>query len=90
MYKRETEGWFKHYDFILLDMLCLQIAFFLAYVISGHGTAPYSNDLYRNVAIVIELADLVILYSFNTLKRVLKRGHYREAIVTLEHFPRRR
>lgn len=29
MYKRETEGWFKHYDFILLDMLCLQIAFFL-------------------------------------------------------------
>ena len=73
MYKRETEGWFKHYDFILLDMLCLQIAFFLAYVISGHGTAPYSNDLYRNVAIVIELADLVIIYSFNTLKRVLKR-----------------
>ncbi|MCC2231255.1 sugar transferase [Lachnospiraceae bacterium CLA-AA-H215] len=85
MYKRETEGWFKHYDFILLDMLCLQIAFFLAYVISGHGTAPYSNDLYRNVAIVIELADLVILYSFNTMKRVLKRGHYREVIVTLEH-----
>lgn len=33
MYQRESKGWFKHYDFILLDLICLQMAFFLAYVI---------------------------------------------------------
>jgi len=32
MYRIETEGWLKHYDFIILDILCLHIAFVLAYV----------------------------------------------------------
>ena len=32
MYGR-YEGWMKHMDFILIDMLCLQLAFWLAYVI---------------------------------------------------------
>ena len=31
MYRKESEGWFKHTDFILIDMICLQIAFYLAY-----------------------------------------------------------
>ena len=35
MYKKESTGWFKHYDFILLDMICLQAAFLLAYIIRG-------------------------------------------------------
>ena len=33
MYKKGSKGWLKHFDFILLDMICLQIAFLLAYVI---------------------------------------------------------
>lgn len=52
MYLRESKGWFKHYDFILLDLICLQIAFFLAYVLRGMGWNPYSHVLYRNMAIL--------------------------------------
>lgn len=73
MYQRESKGWFKHYDFILLDLICLQIAFFLAYVIRGVGWNPYSHLLYRNMAIFIEAADIVVIFFFETLKNVLKR-----------------
>ena len=85
MYQRESKGWFKHYDFILLDLICLQIAFFLAYVIRGVGWNPYSHLLYRNMAIFIEAADIVVIFFFETLKNVLKRGHYVEFIETLKH-----
>lgn len=85
MYLRESKGWFKHYDFILLDLICLQIAFFLAYVLRGMGWNPYSHVLYRNMAIFIETADIVVIFFFETLKNVLKRGHYVEFTETLKH-----
>ena len=27
MYRKDSEGWLKHADFIVLDLLCLQLAF---------------------------------------------------------------
>ena len=48
MYRKESEGWFKHTDFILIDMICLQIAFYLAYLIKGMGINPYNDLVYRN------------------------------------------
>ena len=48
MYKKGSKGWLKHFDFILLDMICLQIAFLLAYVIRHDSGSPYIVPLYRN------------------------------------------
>ena len=85
MYKKNN-GWFKHYDFILLDMLCLQIAFIVAFwLFVKQGVNPYSNLLYRNMAIFIEFADIAVLFLISTLKNVLKRGYYREFLMTLEN-----
>lgn len=83
MYRKESEGFLKHYDFVLLDMLCLQLAFILAYLIYGNGSNPYETLLYRNIAIFIEFADLLTLFSLNTLKYVLKRGYYKELMRTI-------
>ena len=85
MYKKESTSWFKHFDFILLDMLCLQAAFLLAYAIRGLRAAPYSTMLYRNMAMFIELADIMTLFFFETLKGVLKRGPYHEFVETVKH-----
>ena len=30
MYAKKAQGWIKHLDFIILDMICLQVAFVLA------------------------------------------------------------
>lgn len=85
MYKKESVGLFKHWDFALLDMICLQVAFCLAYYISGYGIDPYRIILYRNMAVFMEVANLVVLFSFATLKNVLKRGAYKNFVVTMEH-----
>lgn len=85
MYRKNANGWLKHIDFIILDMICLQIAFMMAYFIKNGNIHLYNNFLYRNMAIILEVADLMVLLIFGTLKGVLKRGHYQEFLKTLKH-----
>ena len=73
MYRKDSTGWIKHVDFIILDLICLQVAFVLAYALSGYGVNPYRLILYRNMAVFMEVADLVVLFAMGTLKNVLKR-----------------
>lgn len=82
MYRKESEGWFKHIDFILIDMICLQVAFYLSYVLKGLGVNPYADLVYRNMAIVLEFADLAAMFMLDTLTHVTLRGRYRELIAT--------
>lgn len=85
MYRKYANGWLKHIDFIILDMICLQIAFVMAYFIKNGHIHLYNNFLYKNMAIILEVADLMVLLIFGTLKGVLKRGHYQEFVKTLKH-----
>lgn len=85
MYRKNANGWLKHIDFIILDMICLQIAFVLAYFIKNGNIHLYNDFLYRNMAIILEVADLMVLLIFGTLKGVVKRGHYQEFVKTLKH-----
>ena len=85
MYRKNANGWLKHIDFIILDMICLQIAFMMAYFIKNGNIHLYNDYLYRNMAIILEVTDLMVLLIFGTLKSVLKRGHYQEFVKTLKH-----
>lgn len=85
MYRKDSEGWLKHADFIVLDMICLQLAYVLAYAISGYGFNPYGIIIYRNMAVFLELADLIVIFAYGTMKSVLKRGYYRDFVVTVKH-----
>lgn len=84
MYKRNAQGWSKHLDFILIELLSLQISYILASLIR-HGTFPYSSPLYRNLGIVLLLIDAVVLMFLNTMHDVLKRGYYTELVQTIKH-----
>ena len=83
MYRKDSEKWLKHLDFIILDMICLQLSFMFAYALRGYGLNVYGDILYRNMAIFFALADLVVIFTAGTMKSVLKRGHYKESVSTL-------
>lgn len=85
MYRRDRLSWLKHLDFIILDVICLQVAYVLAYRMCGVGVNPYRFVLYRSVAVFLALADLVIIFSCGTMDNVRKRGHYRNFLLTLGH-----
>lgn len=85
MYKKSSSGWLKHYDFIILDLLCLQMAFVFAYVLRHGISNPYKNELYSYMAIYLLFADLVVIFFDETFSGVLKRGFYKEFAATFKH-----
>ena len=61
MYERSAEGWAKHLDFILLDMICLEISLALAYILRHGIYNPFTADSYRNLSIVVLFLDFALL-----------------------------
>ena len=85
MYARKTQSWLKHIDFILLDIICLHVAFILAYM-TRHGLSnPYADSEYFNLAAIYTLVDILVLIANRSMKNVLKRGFYKEMEQTVRH-----
>ena len=75
MYKKKATGWLKHWDFTLIDLIVVQISFIVALCCAGYLDL-YNTLLYRNVAIILEIIDLVIILVFSSFRDVLKKGYY--------------
>ncbi len=82
MYKKTSKGWLKHVDFLILDLVCLQLSFYIAYCIRHGLQNMYANELYASMAVVLLLVDIVVEVFFENLHNVLKRGYWNEAVQT--------
>ena len=85
MYRKDSGEWLKHFDFLVLDLVCIEVSYWLAYVMSGHGIHVYATIMYRNMGIFLLIADLVVLFMNGTLKNVLKKGYFQSFTMTLKH-----
>lgn len=84
MYKRNQQSWLKNIDFILLDVLALQVSLALAYFMR-HGGLPYATELYRSLAVLYAAIDILVTLAFNTMNNVLKRGLWLEFSQSVKH-----
>ena len=85
MYRKSSKGWTKHLDFILLDMICLQLAYFAAYTIRHGNWFPLDNRLYRDMIFVFCFAQVFVTFVNDSFKNVLKRGYYKELTASVRH-----
>ena len=85
MYKKSPQGWLKHWDFILLDIICLQLAFVVAYFARQGFDNPYSDRVYRTVAFVFVLCQIAVMFLSQSYQGILKRGYYIEFTKTAKH-----
>ena len=83
MYKRNSQSWVKHLDFILWDLIALQLALILSYCLYNHTwMLPYADPYYRGISILLFALDFAVAVIFNTMHGVLKRGYLQEAMQT--------
>ncbi len=82
MYKRAIGGWAKHWDFILLDILSLQLAFFIAFFLRFHHFNVYEvigkQTTYRTAGIILLFLPPLVTILFNTMHNVLRRDIWEE------------
>ena len=79
MYRKKSRGWYKHKDFILIDLICLFLSLLIAHLIrNGSVQSLFRAGIYRNMISFVILADLFLIIIFESYKGVLRRGHYQE------------
>ena len=84
MYKRNAQGWSKHIDFMIIDVISLMIAYFISVYIRI-GIWAYESSLYRLMGITLILVDIVVVMLNNTMHDVIKRGFFTELATTIKH-----
>ena len=85
MYKKKYSGWLKHWDFMMIDLICIQLSFCIAYIFKFGFSNPYSIQEYRNLAEIFLLVDFFVAVAFDSFKNELKRGWYLEFTGTVKH-----
>ena len=88
MYRKTPKGWLKHWDFMFLEIISLQVSFLIAYYIRNarNLTHIYQSELYVDVACILFLVDICVIYFAETFKDVLKRGIYKELAKTFKAY----
>lgn len=79
MYRRDAKSWLKHLDFMVLDLVILQLSFILSYWLHHGHFYVYAQPLYATMGTVLCLCDLVIIFFTEPFRNILKRGYFREA-----------
>lgn len=84
MYKKSAQGWLKHWDFICLDVICLQVAFVIAYFIRLGDGNPYTDHLYSSKAVSLVLCQIAVIFFSQAYQGILTRGYYIEFTKTVK------
>ena len=84
MYKKSVFSWLKHWDFMLLDFLAMQLSLMTAYAIFK-GSLVYTSDVYRIVALSLFVSQFLVVFFLQTFKNILKRGYYLEFVAAVKH-----
>lgn len=86
MYKKGLSGWLKHLDFLVLDLICVNIAFVTGILLQQRGeiNAIFTEEVSKFLIILNIIAVVVALLSA-TYNNVLKRGYYREVISVAQY-----
>lgn len=71
MYKKSVQGWLKHLDFMILDVVCLWISFTLAFNMRHGSLDVLANSLYRDMMWSLALMDIVVIFFFDSLTWIL-------------------
>lgn len=85
MYSKIDSTWLKHWDFILLDMLMIQIAYVFSYIIRMGLVNPYKNKLYLSIGVILCLADICVAFFTEPYHGIMRRGYFVEFNNTLKH-----
>lgn len=87
MYKKQKKSWVKHLDFLILDLLCLETAFYSSCLIrlGNIKRLPFLMDYYNRLAVVLLLVDICIVFFFEAYTGILRRNKIQELKAVIVH-----
>lgn len=84
MHKRKT-GRSKHIDFILLDILCVELSFILAYFIRMKMSVISASEAYDIVNVLLLLMHFCVVFWTECYSGIIRRGYFKELKQVIKH-----
>lgn len=78
MHVKAKNSWIKHLDFILADLVCFNIAFFLAFVSRIGFQNMYADREYRTLIVIGMILHFCVSFFSNHYSGILARGYLGE------------
>ena len=88
MNKKHIKGWLKHGDFIVLDILVMQLSFILGYWARYGLENPYAKEAFREQSMVLLFCQIFVILFFNNYEGIIRRKKSEEFLPKL-NFPYR-
>ena len=85
MGNQQSRGRFKHLDFMVLDIVCLQLCFTLSYWITAGFANPYATERFQYLAVVTTVSQLIVILLSSNYQGILRRGKLDEAIAVFTY-----
>lgn len=85
MNKKNAKGLLKHWDFILVDFISLQIAYTLAYWLFNGIKSPYNDARFRYLALLLVFSQLLVTAFSQNYSGILRRKKFDEAISVFKY-----
>lgn len=85
MYRKISDSWLKHWDFEIVDILCIHFAFWMAYYLR-HGVSLFTTEnSYGKSLFVLLLVQCLLVFFESGYKGILYRGYTIEFWMTIKH-----
>lgn len=78
MYERAKSRWFKHFDFMLLDLVVIELTYLLVCYMRMKNSWYLFTSLYQNMRFYVVLFDFLLICMIPVHKNILKRKVYQE------------
>ncbi len=86
MNEKKKRGWLKHADFMIVDLVCIELAYLLAYSFRQPNIYIYrGTSLYTHFNIILIVIDICYVLLHPTYKNIIKRSTFREVRSVLFH-----
>ncbi len=80
MNKKHVKGWLKHGDFIVIDLIIMQISFVLGYWVRYGIHNPYISYNYQQQAMILVFCQIIVALFFNNYEGILRRKKFDEML----------
>ncbi|MDO5140623.1 MAG: sugar transferase [Eubacteriales bacterium] len=83
MNQKSLKGWMKHWDFILIDIICLQLCFAVAFRFRiGYGS-PYSDTRFQFQPLLLLVSQLLVVVFSDNYSGILRRNRFDELLAVI-------
>lgn len=85
MYRKNSKNWLKHWDFILIDIICIEIAFFGTYLARHVNHFMMHPQMYMRLGLMLIVFDLLAMLINNSYSGIIQRMKWPELVAVVRH-----